>query len=530
MARAVVILATLSLAAFCVTVRSSTVPVIFVHGFLGFGEDEAFGLGYWPYASEFDAEGFTTHVASVGPVSSNWDRACELYAQIKGTQVDYGAAHAAENGHARLGKDYTGVGFHPTWSPTDPVHLVGHSMGGQTIRIMEMLLKEGDAAEQAAAGSNSELFDGGNSMVKSVTTLSTPHDGTQLVDILGPGFINVIKDIIIFFAGLFDETFVEQIYDFDLDHWGVSRGPSESANDYWDRLESTVLRDDNVDLAPFDLSPAGALITNQRGQQTYPDTHYFSFASEDTFGLYQCFWFLRCGTVQKPELSMLLLLQPFAAALGSIDEKEEDRKNDGVVNWENQLCPSIGYSGGKSDCEEFSGTWNPGKWYYMDIDYLDHLKTTQTDWVRDTFNYDRSALKLYRDHAVRIKALDVPSFSPAPRPAALDPGNAGATIGLIEEPSVAGAVLLVGIGLVVSVFALGLFVKVRRLRKESGAAAARTPSFLSTPKLSFSSVSRKGSRMGSRKGSSPGPYSTPNLRQGSYASSNYSQTVEHIEL
>ena len=38
--------------------------------------------------------GYTVHTAAVGPVSSNWDRACELYAQINGGTVDYGAAHA----------------------------------------------------------------------------------------------------------------------------------------------------------------------------------------------------------------------------------------------------------------------------------------------------------------------------------------------------------------------------------------------------------------------------------------------------
>ena len=37
--------------------------------------------------------------AVVGPFSSNWDRAVELFYQIKGGCVDYGAAHAAANNH-----------------------------------------------------------------------------------------------------------------------------------------------------------------------------------------------------------------------------------------------------------------------------------------------------------------------------------------------------------------------------------------------------------------------------------------------
>jgi triacylglycerol lipase len=59
----------------------------------------------------FRDAGYKTHYASMGPVSSNHDRACELYAQIKGLVVDYGANHSAFYKHARFGKNYTGKGF-----------------------------------------------------------------------------------------------------------------------------------------------------------------------------------------------------------------------------------------------------------------------------------------------------------------------------------------------------------------------------------------------------------------------------------
>jgi len=35
------------------------------------------------------------YAASVAPNGSAWDRACELYAQLSGTRVDYGKAHTA---------------------------------------------------------------------------------------------------------------------------------------------------------------------------------------------------------------------------------------------------------------------------------------------------------------------------------------------------------------------------------------------------------------------------------------------------
>lgn len=54
--------------------------------------------------------GLDVFVASVGPFSSNYDRAVELYAQIKGLVADYGQSHATANSHSRYGAgstDYT---------------------------------------------------------------------------------------------------------------------------------------------------------------------------------------------------------------------------------------------------------------------------------------------------------------------------------------------------------------------------------------------------------------------------------------
>ncbi len=42
-------------------------------------------------------------------------------------------------GHERYGKTYKGIT--PNWEPGKKVHLVGHSMGGQTIRLMEEFLE-----------------------------------------------------------------------------------------------------------------------------------------------------------------------------------------------------------------------------------------------------------------------------------------------------------------------------------------------------------------------------------------------------
>jgi len=77
-------------------------PVVLVHGFLGFGPEQFPGIGYLYWGGYHD---IASHLrvykgprmvvtATVGAISPNWDRAAELYAQIKGGCVDYGYTHA----------------------------------------------------------------------------------------------------------------------------------------------------------------------------------------------------------------------------------------------------------------------------------------------------------------------------------------------------------------------------------------------------------------------------------------------------
>jgi len=66
-------------------------PVILVHGFLGFGPEEFqhSGFNYWGGYGDIASQmqiyrgPRAVFAAAVGPISSNWDRAADLYAQIK---------------------------------------------------------------------------------------------------------------------------------------------------------------------------------------------------------------------------------------------------------------------------------------------------------------------------------------------------------------------------------------------------------------------------------------------------------------
>ena len=290
--------------------------VVFVHGLLGFGPDELFGLNYWGFTGIFGSsqdyfkplrnKGFTVHYASVGPVSSNHDRACELYAQIKGTKVDYGKKHASRYGHAQFGKDYRNKGSFPSWDGRRKIHLVGHSMGGTTIRTLEHYLQRGVSEEVSASGSSVSLLfkpgtqkPGGGNWIQSITTISTPFDGSPLIDQLGNGLVNFIKDLVGVFAGIAElaSSDPDWDFDFDLEHFGLKRGSSESFWTYYNRVfSSSIFNKGFKDFASYDLSVAGSVEFNKISSLTYAGTFYFSIATEHT----KAKWSLLGGWDQVP--------------------------------------------------------------------------------------------------------------------------------------------------------------------------------------------------------------------------------------
>ena len=119
-------------------------------------------------------------LAPIGPVSSLHDRACELFYALKGGRIDYGEEHAASHGHARYGREYA-CGLWEQWSPEHPAHFFGHSLGGTTIVKLHQLLRQGFFDSMLGNCGREEA----DKMVRSVTTVSSPFRGTQLVYTLG---------------------------------------------------------------------------------------------------------------------------------------------------------------------------------------------------------------------------------------------------------------------------------------------------------------------------------------------------------
>ena len=194
-------------------------PVILVHGFLGFGPEEFqhSGFNYWGGYGDIASQmqiyrgPRAVFAAAVGPISSNWDRAADLYAQIKGGCVDYGKAHVRDHGlpgqvQKPPGKcwaadprnnpqDYP-LALYPAWDQDHPIHMIGHSQGGTTIRALVELLEHGSPQDEG----DGELFKGGKvGWIRSVTTISAPHNGTTLTDAVFnilPGIRLPLRDVL----------------------------------------------------------------------------------------------------------------------------------------------------------------------------------------------------------------------------------------------------------------------------------------------------------------------------------------------
>lgn len=315
-------------------VKKNKYPIILAHGFSGYPDESKPAVlpSYWggnkvDLDKELNKQGYDVREGGMSPFGSNYDRALELYYYIKGGTVDYGAYHSKKYGHARYGKTYKGI--YPEWAPGKKVHLVGHSFGGQTIQVLEDMLRNGVPEEieyqKKHGGDIPEIFAGGNNnMVSSVTTIATPHNGTFISDKLGnkPIARKLFYNILKYTSNKYTKA------DYGLEPWGIKQRDDESYIQYLKRVKDNKVWK-TEDTSFTDGSIEGSKKINDRLTLS-KDVAYTSITAEDTHKTF--------NNRQRGNLKMFAPFKILANLVGR-QNPESWREGDGPVPLKSGLYP-----------------------------------------------------------------------------------------------------------------------------------------------------------------------------------------------
>ncbi len=375
-------------------------PIILVHGFMGWGRDEMGSYRYWGGKNDIENEliknGFEVYTSNVGPVSSNWDRAVELFYQIKGGQVDYGRGHSKSFGLIQKPKGKVYKGIYPQWDEANPIHFIGHSTGGQTIRMLDYLLRTSIADERNIKEKSDLLGNVHNNWIKSITGISAPHNGTTLSDIVTSG-IPFLQDFIAV-AAVAGNSF----YSFDLNQWGFKKNTKETWGKYFKRIQKHPAWG-TKNIVSWDLSVQGARDLNTLCTAN-PDIYYFSFVTSNT---------VLDSTSGRyiPDKSMSFIIRANSRLMGMkkayfSDGSETDStwfENDGIVNKISMYGPTTGSNGQDPITiyreDELLIT---GQWYVMGEYQSDHKRFVGHNINQNEFD---SLITIYKNHAELLWSL-----------------------------------------------------------------------------------------------------------------------------
>ena len=355
-------------------------PFVFVHGMGGWGAYETNApMPYWGgmnfeglkmsfgdtnIVDILNENGLEVYEASVGPFSSAWDRACELYAQLTGTVVDYGEAHSKAHNHDRYGYSYEGNALMgENWDMETPLNIMGHSFGGPTVRLFASLMYYGYAEEVAATGEDtSPLFTGGHDVIHSCTTFSSPNDGTPIADFLVD--FKLIS-IIGFFGNVLGVLFGDEMSMWHLrfGHFGLTAKQDEERAQF--SLANIVNFYNADDNCGYDMTIDGAKKLNEK-IKLVPTTYYYSYTAiateENLVGMQ------KLNTPSIFSFACLVLSASEGKTIDGVEMTKEWAMSDGIVPYASAKCPmkDIDTARSYSEAVENGEEIEPGRWYMMD--------------------------------------------------------------------------------------------------------------------------------------------------------------------
>lgn len=333
--------------------EKSDLKYVYVHGLAGWGSYDLQNeiIPYWGLTGGdliryMNKQGYDSYAASVDPTGSAWDRACELYAQLTGTQVDYGLEHSKRCNHERFGKDYSNKPLLKDFNNSKIV-LIGHSFGGATVRLFSELLKNGSEAERAATanGEISPFFQGGNGdNLFALVTLAAPTNGTTAYDL--------------YEDENFDLSKIEIPEEYEKYSDAVSNGTRAD-------LDGRIPED----YASYDMHIDNALALNET-INTFDDLYYFSVPCASTTTNSD-------GTVSpNPDITETIFMKGAiymskysGSTKGGFSLDESWQANDGLVNEISARAPFNAVS------EDYTDTTHvtPGVWYVLPTFEGDHM-------------------------------------------------------------------------------------------------------------------------------------------------------------